>query len=104
MPKGLLGAQEAIKTWCKNEEVQETARGKKFIDYSRLCLHYRLDEENLTIEADGSTKDHTYEKLLKFEKLGYIFKDALFLCAGCNDLRARLFESTARFFRTPANP
>ena len=98
----LLGAKETICTWGKSEEVKENASGKKIVDYSRLCLHCRLEEENVVTGEDGSETDLTFEKLLQYEKLGYIFKDALFLWAGRHDWR---LESTTWFAHPypPAN-
>ena len=74
------GALQTINTFQTNMTSKITTAGKRFVDYSRLCLHYRLDEENVEPETG---KDLTFERLLQLEKLGYISKDPYLLQCPC---------------------
>ena len=48
---------------------RENTEGKRYVDYNRVCLYYGLAPEHM---EDGV--DVTFQKLISFEKLGWISK------------------------------
>ncbi len=62
----------------KHEEVDthKLVNSKRYVDYARACLHYRLEPDNITTDPEtGKETDHTLETLNLYERLQYLTKE-----------------------------
>ncbi len=68
------GGQELLMESHEHIESSLSVKGKRYLDYCRVCLHYRLEVDDVVEQEDGKKIDKTFNTLLDYEQLGYLSK------------------------------